>query len=232
MEYFIYKSIDSREVKGLIVSSLPPITKPKMRTEIVTIDGRDGSIITDLGYEAYDKTVEIGLARGYNIDNIIAWLNGVGLIVFSNEPDKYYQAKIIDQIDYEKLLRFKTAKVTFNVQPFKYSTTDRVKTFDNLYSQDRITVINAGNYTSKPRMTFYGSGMVNVSLNGKEQFTLDMTDDGKITVDCAEQEAYSGLELKNRKMNGKFPLLRLGENVISWAGNLTKIEMFKFSRWI
>ena len=47
-------------------------------------------------------------------------LKYTGTIVFSNEPDKYYKYKIIEQIDYEKLLEFKTASVRLHCQPFKY----------------------------------------------------------------------------------------------------------------
>lgn len=120
MNYLIWKNIDSRTLKGLIISELPPITKPPMRVQETTIDGVDGSIIEDLGYEAYDKQILIGLSRNFDIDEIIKYFSGEGNIVFSNEPDKYYKAKIIEQIDYERLVRFRTATIKFKVQPFKY----------------------------------------------------------------------------------------------------------------
>lgn len=120
MNYIIWKDIDSRTLKGLIISELPPITKPAMRVQETIIDGVDGSIIEDLGYEAYDKEMTIGLHGDFDINEIIKYFSGEGNIVFSNEPDKYYKARIIDQIDYERLLRFRTASITFRVQPFKY----------------------------------------------------------------------------------------------------------------
>ena len=128
MEYFVYKGIDSRDVTGLIVTSLPPVVRPKMRSRIDTIDGRDGSTVTELGFEAYNKPVKIGLTRNYDIDNIIYWLQGDGDIQFSNEPDKYYRVKVLDQVDFEKLLRFRTATINFYTQPFKYSATERTRT--------------------------------------------------------------------------------------------------------
>ncbi len=232
MEYFIFKNIDSRDVVGLIVTSLPPITKPKMRSRIDTIDGRDGSTISALGFEAYTKTVKIGLTRNYDVDNIIQWLNGAGDIQFSNEPDKYYRVQVLDQVDFEKLLRFKTATVNFYTQPFKYSATERTKTISasGLASTE---IRNSGNYFSKPTITFTGSGTINVSVNGLQKCVLTLGETVEsITLDADTQEAYFGTELKNRKMQGLFPTLEVGKNVISWTGNLTKIELTHYSRWL
>ncbi len=230
--YLIWKGIDSRDVKGLIVCELPPITKPKMRVRTDTIDGRDGSETTILGYEAYDKTVKIGLTRNYDIDNIIAWLNGESIVQFSNEPDRYYRAKIIDQIDYEKLLRFKTAEVKFYTQPFKYSVSERTKTID-VTGQSTTEIRNAGNYYSKPIITFTGTGTINLSVNGLQKCVLYLGEESEsITVDADKQEAYSGAILKNRQMDGQFITLEVGKNTITWTGNLTKIEITNYSRWL
>lgn len=231
MNYFIFKNIDTRLMTGLIVTSLPPITKPKLRVERLEIDGRDGSIINELGYESYEKQVEIGLTRNYDLDYIMSWLNGEGEITFSNEPDKYYRVKIINQIDYEKLLRFKKAVVTFETQPFKYSNIEGKKTFE-VTGLNEIVVRNIGNYKSKPIITLYGNGIVNVSLNGTQQFVIDLTNDTSITLDSEEQEAYSGNELKNRQMEGQFINLEVNKNIITWNGTLTKIEISRYSRWL
>lgn len=124
MNYFIFKNIDSRDIKGLIVQELPPISKPAKRIEKIEIDGKDGDIIQESGYQAYDKTISIGLTNNYDINQIIAWLDGSGNLVLSNEPEKYYNAIVIEQIDFERLMRFKTAKIKFHVQPFKYKANE------------------------------------------------------------------------------------------------------------
>ena len=68
MYKIIWKGIDSTNITGLIISELPPITKPKMRVQETKIDGVDGSIIEELGYESYNKTIRIGLSKNYDID--------------------------------------------------------------------------------------------------------------------------------------------------------------------
>ena len=118
--YVIINGVNSLTIQGLAINNLPPITKPMIRTQREEIDGRDGDIVTELGYSAYDKQIEIGLWGTYDINDIIKYFTGEGTIVFSNEEDKYYNFKILDQIDYQKLLKFKTATITFHCQPFKY----------------------------------------------------------------------------------------------------------------
>ena len=122
--FIIINGKSSKDVDGLIIQSLPPITKPLMRTEREEIDGRDGDIVTTLGYGAYDKTFTIGLRGTYNVDDVITFFNQDGTIIFSNEMDKYYNFQMLEQIDFEKLLRYKTAEVTIHVQPFKYGVAD------------------------------------------------------------------------------------------------------------
>lgn len=121
MNYCILNGKKSTLIKGLMIQSLPPITKPLMRTTTEKIDGRDGDIITKLGYSAYDKQMSIGLFGDFDIDEVIRYFDSEGKVVFSNEPDKFYNYKILNQINFEKLIRFRTATVIFHCQPFKYS---------------------------------------------------------------------------------------------------------------
>lgn len=145
MNYCILNGKKSTLIQGLLIQSLPPISKPLMRTSIEEIDGRDGDIITPLGYSAYDKEMSVGLFGDYDLDEVIKYFDSEGTVIFSNEPDKYYKYKILNQIDFERLLRFKTAVVTFHVQPFKYSAVDDDVVFSaNELRMRRYTIINSG----------------------------------------------------------------------------------------
>lgn len=124
MNYIILNDVNSNTIQGLLIQNLPPIIKPKIRTNIEEIDGRDGDVITKLGYSAYEKEFDIGLYGNYDVDQVISYFNSEGTVIFSNEDDKFYKYTIIEQIDFERLIRFKTAKVKMHVQPFKYSNTD------------------------------------------------------------------------------------------------------------
>lgn len=345
----------STSVKGLIIQSLPPISKPKMRTSIETIDGRDGDVVTKLGYSAYDKQVSIGLHGDFDIDDAIAFFDSEGEVVFGNEPDKYYRYQILDQIDFERLIRFRTAKVKLHVQPFKYDAVDRTfdivnqflhvcdstatkfgitvtssdgsvrvsgratsdvdievpvermslsgsytltatasgsaagcalrlidgspsndRSFGGTYMElknngdstmtatadaeydalwldfragtsvdftlsvtmssnsfNRISLTNRGNVVSRPTVTVYGSGNVELSINAVTVLSF-LIEGGSITVDAGEMNAYHGDALMNRHVTGDYYDLRLnvGENTMSWRGDVTAIRVEDFSRWL
>lgn len=345
----------STSVKGLIIQSFPPISKPKMRTSIATIDGRDGDVVTKLGYSAYDKEVSIGLHGDFDIDDAIAFFDSEGEVVFGNEPDKYYRYQILDQINFERLVRFRTAKVKMHVQPFKYDAVDRTfdivnqflhvkdstankfgitvtssdgsirvsgkatsdvdievpiesmslsgsytltasasgsaagcvlrlidgspsKSFGGSYMElksdgaatmtatadpnaeydalwldikagtsvnftlsvtmasnsfNQITLTNRGNVISRPTVTVYGSGNVELAINSVTVLSFSI-ESGSITIDADEMNAYHGDTLMNRYVTGDYADLRLnvGENVISWRGDVAGIKVEDFSRWL
>ena len=228
MNYIIWKNIKSTEIKGLIICELPPITKPKMRVQETIIDGVDGSLIEELGYESYDKQIKIGLTKNYDIDEIINYFNGEDNIVFSNETDKYYKAKIIEQIDFTRLLRFKEAIITFRVQPFKYKLNE-----ESIELTESGSVNNLGLEKSKPIIKIVGSGNIEFLVNDSLIFTYTFPEeDSEVIIDSEKEDAYLNGELKNRNMIGEFPIFYSGENKISWNGEITSITIEPKSRWL
>lgn len=360
MNYIELNGVRSNSITGLMIQSLPPISKPLIRTQVEEIDGRDGDIVTKLGYSAYNKEVLIGLRGNFDVDDVIKYFDSEGIVTFSNEPDKYYHYQIIEQIDFERLVRYRTATVVFHVQPFKYSTTETPVTEDmelmnipdwtqtkngvtlaaqnglvtiqgtstgatefympisalNLEAGDyslyavssgtlasacsirligsvpsdadsfggtylplqnnavasmddtldssktynyvwfyitsgntmdfaltlalvddnvqSLEVTNSGNTISKPRITITGGGTINLSLNGEQVFVIELGNEGQITIDSAQMEAYNDGFLKNRLVAGDYDnlVLNIGENTLSWTGDVSKVEIENYSRWI
>lgn len=235
--YIIINGQSSLEVNGLMICSLPPITKPKMRATAEEIDGRDGDIVTTLGFSAYDKDVEIGLHGQFDLDDVMDFFNQSGKITFSNEPDKYYNFAQYNGIDFEKLIRFKTAKVGFHVQPFKFALNESEKVFDFSSSETsgELSIRNNGNYMSRPQIKLTGSGTVNLSINGAQIMVIDMSENPVIILDATEMNAYApDTSLMNRKVTGNYDnlVLKAGKNIISYTGTVTQIAVNNYSRWL
>lgn len=232
MNYVIQNGKDSREIKGLLISELPAISKPAVRTDITEIDGRDGDIVSVLGYSAYDKHMTIGLFGDYDIDEIIPFFSTSGTVTFSNEPERYYRYQIINQIDFARLVRFRTAEVVYHVQPFKYSTIETVKKFSK--PSGSITVRNNGNYISRPVIEITGTGTITLSLNGLQLFNIEMGTNSAVTIDTENMEAYNGSVLMNRNVQGDYDAfaLNVGVNDVVVSGTVSSISFKNYSRWI
>ena len=233
--YVIINGKSTKELRGIMVNELPPITKPSIRTQVEEIDGRDGDIITKLGYASYDKTITIGLfGGGYDVNEIISFFNSEGTITFSNEEDKFYYFTMVSQLDIESLLRFKTASVTFHCQPFKYSTIRFEENFPVLSKS--FTVFNQGNIYSKPIYEITGTGTINLSIDGTQRVVIVLGDSSKtITIDTEKLDAYdSNNLLVNRSITGDYTnlFLNVGYSTITWSGDITSFKLKKASRWL
>lgn len=190
MNGIIWKGVSSTTIQGLLISELPPITKPEMRIRETEIEGRDGSIIEELGYSSYVKTVKIGLHGNFDINKVIKYFTGEGDIVFSNEPDKIYKAKICGKIDYTRLLRYRQASIPFLVQPFKYKLNEYLReTQTATVSGTNIMLNDSGNTplqitTEAEEVIVHGKNIVNAySFDVGANKSLNVYDEGyKIVV--------------------------------------------------
>ena len=135
------------------------------------------------------------------------------------------------------MIRFKTAEVSFHVQPFKFSEADGEKTYNLSGSPNEIEIRNNGNYFSRPTLKITGSGVVEITLNNNEILTISFEDeDQTIIIDADQMNAIdeeTGL-LVNRLVIGNYDNIRLnkGSNIIGISGNVTKVKISNYSRWI
>ena len=220
-------------VNGLIITSLPPITKPKMRYSAEEIDGRDGDIITTLGYQAYDKTLSVGLHGDFDIDKVVEFFATSGTITFSNEPDKAYRFQQLENIDFERLVRYRTADVKLHVQPFKTGRLQRPKVFTS--SDAQAVIVNAGNVVAAPKLTVEASGDIGLYLDGSQVLQVVNTGDYTLVIDVANLEASTPEgALMNRHITGDYQRLMLspGKHSIKWSGDVKSLTIEDYSRWI
>ena len=220
MNSITWKGVSSTDIEGLLICELPPITKPQMRTKETIIDGRDGSIIEELGYEPYDKAVVIGLHGNYDIDKVMKYFTGDGEVVFSNEPDKVYIAKISGKIDYTRLLRFRQATITFRVQPYKFKKDeDATATQTETASGTNLVLQDSGNTpvritTEADEIVIHGKNIVNgEGLLNWTNTSLEVKDDG-YTIAVKGSVAYA-------KAIQKLPLSLRGKTYCLQCDTLT-----------
>ncbi|KEI92229.1 distal tail protein Dit [Clostridium botulinum] len=218
---FVWKGIHSNE-KGLKIISLPNITTPEKREEKIIIPGRDGYLTqSDGGYEGEVKPVEFDIKHD-NFDDIKQWLTGSGEVIFSNEPDRYYKARIINKLDLARVLeKFHSGIIQFDCQPFGYLQDELIEITNST------TIYNQANVNSQPYIKIYGNGYATLKINNEVIKLTNISD--YIELDSEMMECYKSNVPLNHLMIGEFPIFQVGQNNISWTGNISKIEIIP--RW-
>lgn len=219
MEGFIWNGIHSDEM-GIIVEKLPTITRPEERVNKYIIPGRSGHLtIIDNAFESEVKSVEFHLID--TSPNVIKqWLTGSGKVIFGNDEDRFYKARIVNKIDLEKMITILHKGIAlFDCQPFGYFNEG-----ENYISIDKTTSIyNPGTYKSEPYIKIYGTGDLTIRINDNSIQLKEVED--YIELDTEIMECFKGTEPLNNKMVGEFPYFISGENKITWDGNVSKIEI-------
>ena len=221
-DYFIWNGVDCR-TEGIHVSELPPITIPLERSKQTNVPGRPGSLTQLEGDDVYGDmilTATCFIADPAQIPAIAAWLKGKGTVTFANRIGGHYNARIANQIPFEKVLRGNphcSFAVNFRCYPFWYQ--ENVSDVTITTSGDTIT--NPGSVYSEPLITVYGSGNITLMVGTT---IVELTDvSSSIVLDCALKEADKGTTLMNDHMSGDFTVLKPGLNAVSWSGNVTRI---------
>ena len=221
-DYFIWNGVDCR-TKGIHVSELPPITIPLERSKQTNVPGRPGSLTQLEGDDVYDDmilTATCFIADPAQIPAIAAWLKGKGTVTFANRTGGHYNARIANQIPFEKVLRGNphcSFAVNFRCYPFWYQE----NVSDVTITTSGGTITNPGSVYSEPLITVYGSGDITLMVGTT---IVELTNvSSSIVLDCALKEAYKGTTLMNDHMGGDFPVLKPGINAISWLGTVTSV---------
>lgn len=225
----IFKEINSETIRGLIICKEPPISSPSKRINEITIDGKNGTIVEELGYKSYTKAVEIGLTQNANVNDILSYFSGSGHLTFNCESDKYYKASIYSKIDLDKLLRYRTGKIEFYCQPFKYDIDDKFEVVTN-------SIINGGNIYSEPiiRLEKQTESVIDVAINNvRFKYTFN-TNDTYAEIDCEEMNAeFEGLNRnRNLEIGFDFPRLEVGTNAIIRHDGDATIKIKRRNRWL
>ena len=218
---------------GIYVSEQPSVTIPQERSTQTKIPGRPGTLTTLEGEDVYDEmtlTATCFIRDPALISSIAGWLKGGGKVTFANRPGGFYHARIANQIPFEKILRGNphcSFAVNFRCSPpFWYaSDVEDVEITTSSY-----VLVNPGSVYSEPIIQVFGSGDITLIIN--DSFIELEGIEGSITLNSVIQETYQGETLLNEKMEGEFPRLKPGNNLISWTGSVSRLVVTPNWRWL
>lgn len=232
MTSMVFKGVTAAS-KGVVVLDYPPIIKPKARTLTETIPGRSGTLTLqgNVAYDTYERTVRCRLLASADITQVAAWLDGRGTLVFGNEPDYAYSARVDELIQFEKIMPGygdRVFEVTFTVHPLKQLAV----TESNITLTASGIITNPGTQIARPSIRVNGSGDFVLMVG---QFITTMTGvTSAIVLDSEVGIAMNGDGTSNlgKLVEGDWPLLVPGNNAISWSGPVTEVIITPRWRWI
>jgi len=220
--YFIFKNVNCIEL-GIYISQMPPEQYPIDEIEFIEVPGRDGYLTINKGRKLpITKVIEATLLKKENREIVRRWLTGEGELILSTEPEAYYKARIVEPVEFVGTIRRgRKFKVEFLCQPWAYLLTGKNK----IIITQKNTIINNPGEIAKPLIKIYGNGPVDLIVNNKIHKFDDINE--YAIVDSELMEVYKDISLV--RYYGDFPELQPGENIISWTGDVTKIEIIP--RW-
>jgi len=210
--------------KSVTVLKYPEIVKPTLRVETVKVPGRDGELTLSgmPSYEAMVLECECMVPSVDKISAAAAWLTGRGDLVLGNDPDYAYDAQVIDEIRFEKILRghaHRRFTVPFLCQPLK----KKAVTESDIELTAPGTVVNIGHVPSRPLIKIQGSGNVVLAVGA---YSLAITGiSTSILIDSDLGMATNGTVNESYKVSGEWPLLVVGNNAVGWTGTVSKVTI-------
>lgn len=230
--WFEFKGIRS-DAMGIMLAKMPTRAIPAERGAFQTVSGRSGAVwSSDGGYEMIEIRMECDVPDG-RMDAISQWLTGEGLLRFSDEPGRAYEARIARSFQRTNPVpRFTKQRftVSFTCQPFRL-----------LYpAASAITVTSSGTVLdfvgtapAQPRVEIRGRGDFMVTVGRTTMFFTDISEG--IIVDSELMDALSldGASLMNNHVSGDFFELDPGFPAsVSWIVNSGSVSSVTITpRW-
>lgn len=233
LSYFEYGGKKSSNM-GLKISKDTIYTSPERDIEFIEVVGKDGDIAFDKKrFKPFTYPIHtIYQPELNNIDldayNISQWLKydiRYKSLFLSWDPNYIYSAIFYEQFAIETTLpKFGKIPLNFKCQPQKFRKDGQSKL---TVAQSQI-LINPENRNAKPLIKITGSGTITLKNNGADWLILTSVD-GYITIDSAQMSIHKDGLQQFQKMNANlkplFPILTPGNNVITWTGTITTLEI-------
>lgn len=209
---------------NLFLENYPSIPIANEEYEEVLVEGRNGKLIINKGtypdkkipftFTILSPRIEIDFERVYE------WLTEIedNRLIFGRR-DRCYKVKKVIFGDIQKEFRsIGEFDVTFLCEPFLQDldkTTHEITTSGFKINYD-------GNAPGDTLIKVYGSGNIQLTINGETMQINNVTDYVEIDSDLLQVRNQDGTS-KDDDTLGNFILFTKGENVISYTGTVTKV---------
>lgn len=240
MNYFSFNGHRSDEF-DLRIQSKTVYSVPKFDASSISVPGRDGDLLNPSGrfgnvgvsYACYVPAKSIQELSD-KLTKIKNWLyeevNQYHELTDSYDVRFKRRAVFNNKLDIsDEARKIGVFTLTFSCLPFRYF----LPGLEPMTAADALTVRNPFSFSSKPYIKVYGNGegtlvIQNEAGNKIWQFS-DI--DEYVEIDSELMNFFKGTELKNGTVSGDgFPEFSKGDNVLSFNGGITELEIIP--RWV
>ena len=210
---------------GIEVIKRPEIPSPQPIYNSYDIPGKNGKEYELEGYEDIEIEVNFNFIDRETMHERFLeckrWINTIkdNKLIFSDNLGVFYRVNYATITSNERVFKvIGKFTVTFNCEPFAYEFEGQNEIEVNNYS----TVFNYGDFESKPIIKINGEGLVTINLNDE---IIKVNVGQNIIINSYLELSYKEDKTpQNSNIKGKYPVLKLGENSISYSGG--RIDSF------
>ena len=227
MSTITFKNVSS-DTLGIMINRVVVPPSSQEDYQMISIPGRLEPLRSNLKTRPPIMITAEATIVDNTLRQIYSTFQGVGQLIISAEPDKYYNASA-QVITPDNIARYMN-KITlgFECQPFAYAVDNEPIDLKN-EGLNAASIKIGGSYYCQPIYQITGSGDITLRVNGASPLTLYNVD-GYVTVDTTLMMCHkNGVNVVS---SGKLPFMSPGTNMISWSSNVTKMEVTKNERWL
>ena len=222
---------------GIVATGSGTYNAPERDRDIVSVAGRNGDLTFDKGrYKNISVSYPVSICKNFSENARVArnWmLSRIGYKRLEDDyhPETFRMAMFEGPVDFDVkfLNRSGEAKLIFNCKPQRFLKSGE---YPVTFSSNGI-LHNPTMCEALPLITVYGAGAGFINVGGTAVTIKEMTD--ILILDCESQNAYRQVgegasQNKNDTIYApEFPVLSSGDNVVSFSGGVTKVEIVP--RW-
>lgn len=211
---------------GISLAERPVLSVSQPRYLSYEVPGRNGKLTVFDGYE----DVPIRLRFNYINQNVKPTFRDIanfltGKSKFRLSDDNRYRViaqPVINVSDGNNdIPGWCDFEIEFITEPFEYEDATMQSTTTNT------VIVNPSNIEAGVILKVFGTGTCRVLLNDNQMILTDVQE--YVTVDGIIKKAHKNMTSLDNNMEGRYPVLKSGNNTISISGQTTKVEIYK--RW-
>lgn len=220
---FKFKGVSNVDM-GVFAKEENFLGKAPVRSEIINVDGKNGAVYIEKGYEVFNSSLGGVTFIESSIGSSIGWLSGDGELEYK---DKVTRIRFYDS--YTVLNKRLPFSIGFTRDPFWYKSNDEfVEPTDN-------NILNEGTVYAQPLILLEKgtSDSCEFRINNV-QFAYTFQNEDSVLIDCESCNAtYNSLyRNRNLQIGFEFPKLMPGNNEIKVISGDALIKFKRKDVWL